>query len=61
VTIGNAIALVPLNGIGVKLKSKPKFIDIFEHFYDDSIYKDISKHYVNIAYEYGMKEITDYL
>jgi len=34
---------------GVKLI--PKFIGVFEHFYDDGIYKDVSTHYINLAYE----------
>ena len=28
-------------------------------FYDDSIYDDVSTHYVNLAYEYEVKEISD--
>jgi len=34
---------------GVKLT--PKFVGVFEHFYDDGIYKDVSTHYINLAYE----------
>jgi len=30
---------------------EPSFIGVFEHFYDDGIYKDISTHYINLAYE----------
>ena len=41
------------------VKSIPKFIGVFEHFYDDSIYKNVSTHYVDIAYEYEVKEIPD--
>ena len=29
-----------------------KFIGVFENFYDDSIYGNVSTHYVNFAYEY---------
>ena len=29
----------------------PRFVGVFEHFYDDSIYQDVSTHYVNLAYE----------
>ena len=43
----------------ISLKFIPKFIGVFEHFYDDSIYKDVSTHYVNIAYEYQVEEILD--
>ena len=58
-TIDNAIVRVALNELNIDLKSMPKFIGVFEHFYDDSIYKDVSTHYVNLAYEYEVKEIPD--
>ncbi len=58
-TIDNAMARVALNELNIELKSIPKFIGVFEHFYDDSIYKDVSTHYVNIAYEYEVEEIPD--
>ena len=58
-TIDNAIVRVALNELNIELKSVPKFIGLFEHFYDDSIYKDISTHYVNVAYEYEVVEIPD--
>jgi colanic acid biosynthesis protein WcaH len=58
-TIDNAMARIALNELNVDLKSVPKFIGVFEHFYDDSIYKDVSTHYVNLAYEYEVKEVLD--
>ena len=58
-SIDNAMARVALNELNIELKSIPKFIGIFEHFYDDSIYKNVSTHYVDIAYEYEVKEIPD--
>ncbi len=58
-TIDNAMARVALNELNIELKSVPKFIGVFEHFYDDSIYKDVSTHYVNLAYEYEKEEIPD--
>ena len=48
-----------LNELNIDLKSTPKFIGVFEHFYDDSMYKNVSTHYVNIAYEYEMEETPD--
>ena len=42
------------NELNVELKSIPKFIGVFEHFYDDSIYRDVSTHSVNLNYEYEM-------
>jgi len=57
--IDNAMVRVALNELNIELKSIPKFIGVFDHFYDDSIYKDVSTHYVNIAYEYEVEEIPD--
>ena len=37
--------------LGLKLKYELTFIGIFEHFYDDSIFSNISTHYVNMAYK----------
>ena len=59
-SIDNAMARVALNELNIELESIPKFIGVFEHFYDDSIYKNVSTHYVNIAYEYEVKEIPDF-
>ena len=58
-SIDNAMARVALNELNIELKFVPKFIGVFEHFYDDSIYKDVSTHYVDIAYEYEVEEIPD--
>ena len=67
-SIDNAMARVALNELNIELfssipprgvKSRPKFIGVFEHFYDDSIYKNVSTHYVDIAYEYKVEEIPD--
>ena len=58
-TIDNAMARVALNELNIELKSAPKFIGVFEHFYDDSMYENVSTHYVNIAYEYEMEETPD--
>ena len=58
-TIDNAMARVALNELNIELKSIPKFIGVFEHFYDDSIYENVPTHYVNIAYEYEVEEIPD--
>ena len=32
---------------------------MFDHFYDCSVYENISIHYVNIAYEYEVEEAPD--
>ena len=58
-TIDSAMGHIAKNELNIELKTTPKFIGVFEHFYDDSIYKDVSTHYVDIAYEYEVKEIPD--
>jgi len=51
-TIDSAIVRIVKNELNIELKYTPEFIGVFEHFYDDSIYENVSTHYVNIAYEY---------
>ena len=58
-TIDNAIARVAFKELNMSLNSSPEFIGVFEHFYDDSLYKNISTHYVNIAYKYETKRTPD--
>jgi len=36
--------------LGIELTHEPKFIGVFEHFYDDSIFGSVSIHYVNHGY-----------
>ena len=57
--IDNAMSRIAKNELNIELKTTPKFIGVFEHFYDDSIYENISTHYVNIAYEYEVEGIPD--
>lgn len=54
--INSAIIRIAKNELNIDLKSMPRFIGVFEHFYDDSIYQDVSTHYVNLAYETEIKE-----
>jgi len=58
-TIDSAMGRIAKNELNIELKTTPKFIGVFEHFYDDSIYKDVSTHYVNLAYEYEVKEVLN--
>ena len=44
------------NKLNIKLKLVRRFIGVFEHFYDDRIYRDVSTHSVNLTYEYEMEE-----
>ena len=54
-TINGAMIRIVSNELNFSLKLKPNFIDVFEHFYDDGIYQDVSTHYVNLAYEIEME------
>ena len=58
-TIDSAMNRIAKNELNIELKTTPKFIGVFEHFYDDSIYENISTHYVNLAYEYQIEEVVD--
>ena len=50
-TIDSAMIRLAKDELNVELKLVPRFIGVFEHFYDDSIYQDVSTHYINLAYE----------
>ena len=58
-SIDNAMSRIAKNELNIELKTTPEFIGVFEHFYDDSIYENISTHYVNLAYEYEVEEIPN--
>jgi colanic acid biosynthesis protein WcaH len=58
-TIDSAMVRIVKNELNIELKFMPKFIGVFEHFYDDSIYESVTTHYINIAYEYEVEEIPD--
>jgi len=55
-TIKCAMSRIAKNELNIELKSTPSFIGVFEHFYDDSVYHDISTHYVNLAYGIEIEE-----
>ena len=57
-TIDNAIARIAKNELNIELQSTPEFIGVFEHFYDDGIYENVSTHYVNLAYELEVDGLT---
>jgi len=58
-TIDSAMARIALDELNIDLTSTPEFVRVFEHFYDDSMFEDVSTHYVNLAYEYEVEEIPD--
>ena len=52
----NRILIEELNLSYEDLKENIKFIGIFEHFYEESIFEyDISTHYVNLGYQLDLK------
>jgi len=55
-TINSAMMRIAKTELNIGLKLIPKFIGVFEHFYDDSIYQELSTHYVNLAYEIEIQE-----
>ena len=50
-SIQQATARIAKDELNISLKLTPSFIGVFEHFYDDGIYKDVSTHYINLAYK----------
>ena len=58
-TINSAMMRIAKTELNIGLKLIPKFIGVFEHFYDDSIYQDLSTHYVNLAYEIEIEEASN--
>jgi len=60
-SIENAKKRILKEEIGLELKNdESKFIGVFEHFYDDSVFgDDISTHYVNLAYLLDLNTISN--
>jgi colanic acid biosynthesis protein WcaH len=58
-TINSAIVRIARNELNIELKSTLRFIGVFEHFYNDSIYENTSTHYVNLAYELEVEKSPD--
>ncbi len=57
--IQNAIKRIGKIEAGIMIESDPKFIGVFEHFYDDSIFDTISTHYINLGYEVEVSVFED--
>ena len=57
--INSAIARIAKVELGIELTSTPKFIGVFEHLYDDSIFDHVSTHYVNLGYEVELSGLED--
>ena len=52
----DAMKRIANNELGIHLSQEPKFIGVFEHFYNDSIFDEISTHYVNHGYLLELEE-----
>ncbi|MBD3839929.1 MAG: NUDIX domain-containing protein [Epsilonproteobacteria bacterium] len=49
-TFADAKKRIAKSELGIELTQEPRYIGVFEHFYEDSIFDDISTHYVNHGY-----------
>ncbi len=58
-SIQSAIQRIGKQELGIILDGSPKFIGVFEHFYEDSIFDAVSTHYVNLAYEIEVSGLED--
>lgn len=59
-TFVQAMNRISKDELGIELTQEVEFIGVFEHFYDDSIFDDISTHYVNHGYLLQLdKELTN--
>lgn len=55
--IADAIRRISQTELGVEPASKPAFLGVFEHFYDEGIFEGVSTHYVNLGYEIEVKTL----
>ena len=53
------IARIARDELGTELTSPARFIGVFEHLYDDSIYEGVSTHYINLVYEVEIDDLPD--
>lgn len=58
-TIQNAIHRIGKLELGTIVDSDPKFMGVFEHLYDDSIFNGVSTHYLNLGYEVDVSALED--
>ncbi len=58
-SIDSAMHRIAKDELNIELKTMPNFIGVFEHFYDDSVYENVSTHYVNLAYEYEVGDVLN--
>jgi colanic acid biosynthesis protein WcaH len=57
--ISEGIKRVAKEELNLALEQEPKFLGVYEHFYDDSIFDKTSTHYVNLGFEIEVKELLN--
>ncbi|KYJ86982.1 GDP-mannose mannosyl hydrolase [Sulfurovum riftiae] len=57
--LDHAMQRIAKDELGVQLNGTPRFIGVFEHLYDDSIYDGVSTHYINLVYETEIDDLPD--
>ncbi len=55
--LDDTITRIARDELGMKLNAAPRFVGVFEHLYDDSIYEGVSTHYINLVYEAEIDEL----
>ena len=58
-TIQNAIKRIGKMELGLMTYDRPKFIGVFEHLYENSIFDDSTTHYINLGYEIEVSGLED--
>lgn len=58
-TLKEAMSRIVKDELGIELTQEPRFLGVFEHFYEDGFFENVSTHYVNLGYEIEVQNITD--
>ena len=56
--ISDGVKRVAREELNLTLEQEPMFLGVYEHFYEDSIFDDVSTHYVNLGFEIEVKELS---
>jgi len=55
----HTIERIAKDELGIQLEGIPRFVGVFEHFYEESIYEGVSTHYVNLVYETEVHHLSN--
>ena len=58
-SIERAIERIKKDELGIIVDCNPKFLGVFEHLYEDSIFEGVSTHYLNLGYELEVSSLED--